>query len=228
MGVRQSESTTVSDPETTAERLYAIGGGALVIAGMFGRSRLGGAGLMLLGGALVAKARQTRRHNLELAHGCVALEAEPPPGESIEVVATIGLPVGQVFGYWRNFENLPGLIDGLVSVREHDSVQSSWVAKGNVSWEAELLVDRANEVLGWRSLPGAAIRHEGAVYFHALPLDRTEVRLFVQYWPPLGGVGTTVAGWLGVKPEEELARAMAEFKAGVEERGRAIQDRSVR
>jgi uncharacterized membrane protein len=207
-------------PESAAERLFVIGGSAIAIAGILKRSTTGGLGLMLLGGALVGKGLQVRQHNIELAHGCVEPTLPRTSGHVIEHFVVIDRPVGQVYGYWRNLENLPRFMPHLESVKEIGEGKSTWTAKGPkgslVSWEAEIIADVQFEVIAWRTLPGAALRNEGAVYFHELPNDRTEVHLYMEIHPPLGEIGLRVASWIGENPEAEVRADLERFKAVME------------
>jgi uncharacterized membrane protein len=213
-------------PESAAERLYVIGGTALAIAGMFKRSTAGGLGLMLLGGALVAKGLQTRQHNYEVAHGCVKAELPDTTGKPIERVLTIDRPRAQVYAFWRNLENLPKFMPHLVSVREHGNGRSTWTAEGpkgaTLSWDAEISEEREYEFIAWHSLPGAPVANEGAVFFHALPNDRTEVRFYMDLHVPLGKVGLKAAQILGEDPEADIDEALRRFKHLVEAGGQAV------
>jgi uncharacterized membrane protein len=103
-----------------------------------------------------------------------------------------------------------------VSVRELPEGKSTWVAKGpkdaEVTWDAEIIEDVANEVISWRSLPGSVVRNEGAVYFESLPGDRTELRLYLEFHPPLGAVGLRAAQLLGDDPVTEIREDLDRFK----------------
>jgi uncharacterized membrane protein len=208
-------------PESAAERLYVIGGSAIAIAGILKPSTSAGLGLMLLGGALVGKGLQERRHNLELAHGCVEPKAPDSGGHAIEHYVVVERPVGQVYGFWRNLQNLPRFMPHLESVKEVGDGKSTWTAKGpkgaQVSWEAEIMAEVPFELISWRTLPGAALRNEGAVYFHPLARERTEVHLYMEIFPPLGEVGLKMASLLGENPEAEIRADLDRFKVLVEE-----------
>lgn len=218
-------NSQVEVPESAAERLFVIGGTALAIAGMVNRSTTGGLGLMLLGGALVAKGLQARQHNYDVAHGCVEPELHDTTGAPIERTIIVERPRAQVFAYWRNLENLPSFMPDLISVRDHGNGRSTWTVKGpkdsTIAWDAEITEEREYEFIAWHSLPGAAVRNEGAVFFHALPEDRTEVRFYIDLHLPLGKVGLKAAQFLGEDPEEEVEKALARFKEQVEKRVQA-------
>jgi uncharacterized membrane protein len=187
---------------------------------MLKRSTSGGLGLMLLGGALVAKGLQVRQHNIALAHGYVKPSLPKSHGHVIEHAVVVDRPVGQVYGHWRNLENLPRFMPHLNSVQEVAPGKSTWTAKGpkgaEVSWEAEIIAEAPFEMIAWRSLPGAALRNEGAVYFHPLHGDRTEVHLFMELFAPLGETGLKLAALLGKDPEAEIRADLERFKEALE------------
>lgn len=207
-------------PESAAERLYVIGGTALAIAGMFKSSTTGGLGLMLLGGALVAKGLQEKQHNYDVAHGCVEPRLPDTRGIVVERSLVIDRPRAQVYYFWRNLENLPRFMTNLVSVKDQGNGRSTWTAKGpkdgTVTWDAEIIEDLEYEHIAWHSLPGSPIPNEGAVFFHALPNDRTEVRFYMDLHLPLGKVGERLAKVFGEDPQVEVEKDLERFKRLVE------------
>lgn len=208
-------------PETAAERLYVIGGTALAIGGMFKRSTTAGVGLMLLGGALVGKGLLTRKHNIDAAHGRVEPKQPETHGSSFEYSFIVDRPRAQVYAFWRNIESLPRYMPHLESVREVGNGLSQWTAKTPegtvVDWEAEIVADLPNEAIAWRSLPGSMIRNEGAVYFHELSHDRTEIRVYVELHLPLGNLGLKAAQATGEDPEKEIVADLEAFKEAMED-----------
>ena len=111
---------------------------------------------------------------------------------------TISKPRADVYRFWRDFENLPKIMKHLVSVTPTSDNQSHWVAEGprgkQVEWDAEIHNDIENELIAWRSLPGADVDSAGSVHFRDAAGGRgTEVVVRMQYNPPAGFVGATVA-----------------------------------
>ena len=59
-----------------------------------------------------------------------------------------------------------------------------------IEWDAEIVEERENALLSWRSMPGADIENAGTVRFREMPNGRgTEVRLRLDYSPPGGRAG---------------------------------------
>jgi uncharacterized membrane protein len=136
---------------------------------------------------------------------------------------TIDRPVGEIYRFWRNLENLPRVMGHLESVREMPDGRSHWVAKGpagaKVEWDAETLVDRENEIISWRSVEGATVPNEGTVRFKDVGAGgRTEVRVSFTYHPPGGAVGAGIARLFGEEPskqvEDDLRRLKQELETG--------------
>ena len=124
-------------------------------------------------------------------------------------VATIKRPVADVYDFWRNFENFPRFMRHLASVRVIDDRRSRWRAKApaglTVEWDAEILGERENESISWRSLPGADVQNRGAVRFRPAPASRgTEVRVDLEYVPPGGSLGRAIALLFGEEPGQQV------------------------
>jgi uncharacterized membrane protein len=98
-----------------------------------------------------------------------------------------------------------------------DKTRSRWTAIApmgrTVSWEAEIVEDRPNELISWRSMEGADVANAGTVRFVAAPAGQgTEVRITLDYTPPLGEVGTAVALLAGEDPRQQLQEDMLRLK----------------
>ena len=138
-------------------------------------------------------------------------------GAKVERVTTINKSVSEVYRFWRNFENLPRFMRHRESVRQLGGNRSRWRATGpagvSVEWDAEILQDRPNEWIAWRSLPGAQVENSGSVRFSPAPGARgTEVRVQLQYVPPAGALGRTVARLFGEEPDQQVREDLHRFK----------------
>jgi uncharacterized membrane protein len=138
-------------------------------------------------------------------------------GVLVEEVVTISAPADRLYDYWRKFEQLPRFMDHLVSVRQIDERRSHWVAKApgrrTVEWDAEIINEVPRELIGWRTLDGADVVSAGSVRFKAASGNRgTEVRVRLQYDPPAGKIGATVAWLLGHEPSQTIREDLRRFK----------------
>jgi uncharacterized membrane protein len=127
----------------------------------------------------------------------------------------------ELYSRWRDFEQLPRFMHHLVSVQSTGLGRSRWVAKGpagtHVEWEAEIITDKPNEVIAWKSLPEGDIEHAGSVRFQPARGGRgTLVRVEMQYRAPAGAAGAIAAKLLGHAPERTIDADLRRFKQWVE------------
>ena len=85
----------------------------------------------------------------------------------------IGRPKADLYEYWKDFRNLPHFMANIRSV-EVDGRRSTWKiaapAGQTVTAEVELVEDRPNERLAWKSTPSSPIATEGSVTFRDAPV----------------------------------------------------------
>lgn len=186
-----------------------------------------GAALVAVAGAgmLAVVARRRGR-----ARAVAALDAGASDRSGVREAAyavTIGRPVGEVFGFWRDLENLPRVMAHLDRIEVLDDTRSRWVARGpggrTVTWEAELRAEEPNRLLAWRTLQPATVPHVGRVEFRPAPGDRgTEVRVRIGYVPPAGRLGVALAWLGGHQPDQKVREDLRRLKR-VLECGEAIK-----
>lgn len=150
-------------------------------------------------------------------------------GIKVTHAVTINQPADALYTFWRNFTNLPHIMDHLNAVTVQDSTHSHWVAKAplgrTVEWDAEIINEKPNELIAWRSLPGADVDSAGTVLFKQAPVGRgTEVKFELSYLPPAGKVGAIVAKLLGEEPKKQLADDLRHFKQLMEAGERATTE----
>ena len=210
----------------TERMVSGVGGGALAAYGLvraITNRSWGGAALGLLGGFLAYRG---------LTGHCPVYErigvdtAEDPErrimrlldGEGITVrqTTTINRGAGEIYTFWRNFENLPRFMEHLESVRTIDGDRSGWVAKAplglTVEWDAEITADEPEKLIAWQSLEGADIDHIGYVRFTPARQGGTEVDVELRYRAPLGKIGATLAKLLGEEPSVQVKEDLRRFK----------------
>jgi uncharacterized membrane protein len=138
-------------------------------------------------------------------------------GANVEEVVTINESPDVLYAFWRQLELLPRFMDHLVSVSQLDARRSRWVAKApagrTVQWEAEIINEITGELIAWRTVEGADVVSAGSVRFTPAPGGRgTEVRVRLQYDPPAGKIGATVAWLLGHDPAATIREDLRRFK----------------
>ncbi len=202
---------------TTTERWVSLAvGGALTLAAARQRSPVGLA--LALGGGYLIYRGATGRCPL---YNALGIQAEIGGGVHVEQAIIISRPAAQIYDFWRNFERLPEFMRHLERVEALDDRRSRWTAKaplvGHVCWEAEIFEDLPNEMIAWRSLPGADIENSGQVRFTELPHGRgTEVHVTLCYEPPAGAAGALVAKLFAEEPSQQIADDLRRLRALLE------------
>ena len=149
------------------------------------------------------------------------LPGQDEHGLIVERGCTILRPREELYQFWRTFENLPRVMPHLQAVTPSGDGRSHWVTSGpagtTVEWDAEIVEERPNELIRWQSLPGAQVANRGAVRFAPAPGDRgTEVRVGLEYDPPAGALGATIAQFFGEGADRQVRESLRRFKSVME------------
>jgi uncharacterized membrane protein len=204
--------------------------GSTLVSRSAGRGRTAGTTAAVLGVAALdalTGAKLSRRSPPD--HGI----AEPLPGLHVRKTVTVKRPVEEVYGFWRDFENLPRFLGHLESVRTTGPLRSRWTARGavgaGIEWEAEVVEDRPGELIAWHSLEGADVLNAGTVRFSPAPGDRgTEVRVDLRYEFPGGPVGAAFAKLFRLEPAQQLGEELRAFKQVMETGEVLVSDATLR
>lgn len=145
----------------------------------------------------------------------------PGRGIRIEQTVVVRRTAPELFRLWRDLTTIGQVFRHVERVDSSSSHRSHWVAHGpvgtRVEWDAEIINEVENRLIGWQSLPGSQVDCAGSVHFE--PLDdggSTEVRVVFRYDPPGGTLGALVASALGADPTEAVAQDLQRFKQQVE------------
>ena len=138
-------------------------------------------------------------------------------GIRVRNAITINRPPEEVYAFWRNLENRPRFMAHLESVRVLDDRRSYWKVRTplgtTVEWTAEIIEDRPNELISWRSTEDAQVPNSGTVRFIRAPGGRgTELHLELKFDPPAGAVGATIAKLMGRDPSQQVDGDLRRFK----------------
>ena len=132
-------------------------------------------------------------------------------------------PVAQVYAFWRNPANLPRVMPYLERVEPIDATRSHWTVAGPagtcLEWDAEVINEVPFETIGWQSLPGADVANAGSVHFRELDGGLTEVVVTMQYDPPAGRLGASIASLIGESAGTRVRNALQEFRHSMEAPG---------
>ena len=137
--------------------------------------------------------------------------------QRIEEAITINDTPENLYNFWHQFENLPSFMAHLKSVKKVGFNRWHWAAKGaagtSTEWDAEILDERPNEFISWRSVEGSQVDNAGSVRFERAPGGRgTVLRVRLEYAPPVGALGATVARLFGEAPEKQIPVDLRRFK----------------
>ena len=161
------------------------------------------------------------------ARGSARRQLSGHKGTHVRMQTTIGQPPASVYRFWRDPEQLARALPGTLRVRRLDDVHSHWTlltsgGRTLATWTAKLINDVPERVLAWQTTGESAVVSAGSVTFAPAPADQgTEVRVHLQFAPPLGRVGAGLAtlsghdatalvrdGVDGIKRFLELGRVM--------------------
>ena len=131
---------------------------------------------------------------------------------------TIRKPRHELYSFWRDFQNLPKVMENLESVRPSGTDgRSIWTIKApggrTVEVETEIAREVEGELIAWRSVEGSDIDTEGRVTFEDAPGERgTRVGLIIAYDPPGGEIGRMIAKTYLREPETQARHDLKRLK----------------
>ena len=130
-------------------------------------------------------------------------------------------PVEEVYAFWRKLSNLPLFMEHLQNVEETGKTSSIWMAKipgglGTISWNAVIVNERRNEVLGWRSLSNSAIDNAGKVKFTKMDSYTTGIEVVFSYKAPFGLLGENIARLFTPSFEKLITKDIQRFSGYIE------------
>ena len=216
----------------TAERIASLIAGALLVSRALTRKKSWtGAATGLVGVALLRHGitgfSYTRRAlgiNTADSEGSRA-SVRHESGVRVDEAITINRPREEVYRFWRDLSNISQFMENVESVLAVNGTnRSHWVAKGPygkcIEWDAEIINEKENELIAWRSLDGADVPNAGSVHFKDAAGGRgTQVNVELEYAPPGGAVGAFVARVFGEDPSsqirDDLRRLKTRLEAGV-------------
>jgi uncharacterized membrane protein len=210
------------------ERWASMAAGVALAAYGLGRRRGSGWTLAALGGMLLQRGVSGHCHVYEAVGMNTAGDRSDTrralgggSGVNVDEAVTINRPIEELYHFWRNLENLPRVMRHLESVERVTDTLSRWRAKGpagtTVEWNAEIINEVRNQVIGWKSIEGSDVVSAGSVNFdEGGPGRGTRVRVRLQYSPPGGKVGAAIAKLFGRDAATEIREDLRRFKQLVE------------
>jgi len=168
------------------------------------------------------------RHGFVLAAGAalgviLARQARKSHSRSLKRRIRIHRSADQLYRHWRNLETLRDIAGPMVDVDVIDASHSMWTLTlpggFHLRWPAEITIDRENELIGWKSLPGADVDMAGYVRFERIGEQESIVNVQLHYSPPGGGLGAVLASVLpfaSLRPQALVDKTLMEFRRRME------------
>jgi uncharacterized membrane protein len=147
---------------------------------------------------------------------------------------TINASPEALYTFWRDLTNLPRFMDHIDRIDVIDDTHSHWVIAGpanlKVEWDAAIINEVPGELIGWQSLPGSDVASAGSVHFKPLAGGGTHVEVSLQYDPPAGKLGASLA-WLtgrgaSTMLRDDLRRLKELVETGDSQRYEAMPNRT--
>ncbi|HEX4274812.1 MAG TPA: SRPBCC family protein [Bryobacteraceae bacterium] len=222
------------------ERTASVAAGVLLIGKGLRNKGWTGTAMALLGAEFLRRGITGNCHSYQ-ALGINTADAEKraaenggdsvsvPHGSGIRIdeAITINRSRADVYSFWRDLANIAEFMEYVESVRilgDTDNRMTRWSAKGPggkcLEWDAEIINEKENELIAWRTLDAAEVANAGSVHFKDGPAGRgTEISLEILYSPPGGSLGAFAAKLFGDDPaariHSDLKRIKARLEAGV-------------
>lgn len=204
--------------------LVGLGGASLA---MFGASRRSVFGGLLGAGGLALLGRAATNMEVRRMFGAGGGRA----GIRMQKTINIFAPVEEVYALWSDPENFPRIMSHVRRVKRESGNRYRWTVDGPagapVSWEAEVTQQVPNQVIAWRSVPGALVRNAGIIRFQWRD-GATSVHILLSYNPPGGAIGHAVAALFGKDPKHALDDDLVRLKSLLETGKTTAHGESVR
>lgn len=193
-----------------------LGGSALLAYGLLRRNRL--TDLLYIGaGAALAYRGISKSRVVDRSFKRLAMHTGATDSVEIATALTIERPVDELFSYWQRLDNLPSFLRHVDAVERLDDRISRWSVRLptgiHLSWRAEIVDERENELIAWQSVENSDIYNEGFVTFRPVyGGEATEMHVRILYRPPAGGVGARIASFFEHLQEQYVREDLRSFK----------------
>jgi uncharacterized membrane protein len=218
-----SPSPTIEGPAHELERWAGVAMATAVVAYGLSRRSIGGVALAAAAAPLAYRGVTGAWPGLSNGAADTRVALAGDRGIHVREAIRLEVPIEVVYGFWRRLENLPRFMSHVEEVRDLGGGRSHWVAEGpagmSVEWDAEIINEVPNQVIGWRSIAGSDIATAGSVRFTTARQGRsTQVAVHLQYAAPGGTASRLLAFVLGRDPahmiREDLRRVKQLLEAG--------------
>jgi uncharacterized membrane protein len=223
--VAHANHKNVSD----SERAVSAAVGGLFVASGLKKRGVGGLALALIGAELVRRGATGHcmlydalgfdggngdaTHRSDVRSAAATVNAR----KSIKVERTITIrrPSEEIYAFWRDFSNLPQVLDHLESVGDLGNGRSHWVAKGpggmRVEWDSEIVNEIPGTLIAWKTVGQPDVSHAGSVHFTPVS-GGTQVKFVMDYEPPAGRLVAVATKVMGESPDQKIQSDLKRLK----------------
>jgi uncharacterized membrane protein len=143
----------------------------------------------------------------------------PPDGNTIQGCVVIRRPVQEVFGYYRDFGNLPNFLGDVMAVQQINPTTSRWTIQGpfgiRAHWIIKVTEQRTNELIRYETVSSPGLKTYWEIHFTPGPgTGETEVREVMK--APLGRVGRAALALIGKFPDKEVGANLRRLRERLE------------
>lgn len=138
---------------------------------------------------------------------------------TIENTVIIARPLQMVYGFYRDFRNLPRFLGDVIDIEITGPSTSTWTIQGpfgfHTHWTAQIVEDRPNQFIHYETASSPRWRTSWKVYFcPGSKPGQTEVREVMKV--PLGKLGRWALGLVGKFPAKEVSANLHRLKQVLE------------
>jgi uncharacterized membrane protein len=137
----------------------------------------------------------------------------------IEARVTIHRSVENVFGFYRDFTNLPRFLGDVMDIEQTGPATSRWTIQGPLGirahWTVRVTEERTNELIRYETVGPPGLRTYWEIYFaRGAEADETQVTAVMK--APLGRLGRAALALIGKFPAEEQSSNLHRLKEVME------------
>jgi uncharacterized membrane protein len=224
---RSGERSTIERQHEQSRESYQptninVGLAERVISGVLGSACLfaairkpsPSAALVAIGGGVLLQRGVTGHCYAYEALGKNTAQSDREAGVAVEHSITIGRSPEELYRAWHDPQHIAAIMGELAQVESQGEGRFRWKIElpvgGPLEWSTRNFEDQPNELIAWRTEPGAPFAHAGTVRFRPAPADRgTVVTLRMSFGQSGSALRGLTGKWLTSLPkhlEESVLR----------------------
>ena len=136
------------------------------------------------------------------------------------LAVTVGVPPEVAYTFFRDFTNLPLFMKDIKSVEMISQNRSHWTVKAKgftAEWVAEIVSERAGEMISWKSPESSEVQISGTIWFSPAPKNLgTVISLIFDYKVPGGKITGMLTKIFGEDPKSLAFKNLRRLKCYLE------------